>query len=121
MTSSAAVTTGTAPKIYIDPNPTGGAWTAGQMLTATNALLEQVSSVGIGAGTYFDGSSSGGAWTGAPNASTSTLHERGGLELVGALNAKAGTSGVDLLGVCNVLAGTPGQGVGINACAATFV
>ena len=44
-----------------------------------------------------------------------------GLELVGALNAKAGTSGVDLLGVLNVLAGTPGQGVGINACAALFV
>jgi hypothetical protein len=44
-----------------------------------------------------------------------------GLELVGALNAKAGTSGLELLGVCNVLAGTPGQGVGINACAAAFV
>lgn len=44
-----------------------------------------------------------------------------GLDLVGALNAKAGTSGLELLGVCNTLAGTPGQGHGINACAALFV
>lgn len=44
-----------------------------------------------------------------------------GLDLVGALNVKAGKSGLDLLGVCNVLAGTPGQGVGINFCAALFV
>ena len=44
-----------------------------------------------------------------------------GLELVGALNAKAGTSGLDIDGVLNVLAGTPGQGRGINACAAALV
>jgi len=69
---------------------------------------------------YFDGSS-GGAWTGTPNASTSTLYLAGGLELVGALNAKAGTTGLELLGVLNVLAGTPGQGKGVNACAALFV
>jgi hypothetical protein len=39
---------------------------------------------------------------------------------VGALNAKAGTSGVELLGVLNILAGTPGQGVGTLACAAAL-
>jgi len=44
-----------------------------------------------------------------------------GKDLVGALNAKAGTSGLEILGVCNVLAGTPGQGFGINFCAALFV
>jgi len=44
-----------------------------------------------------------------------------GLELVGALNAKAGTSGLELLGVLNVLAGTPGQGRGMLACAAALV
>jgi len=44
-----------------------------------------------------------------------------GLELVGALNRKAGTWGLDIDGVLNVLAGTPGQGRGVNACAAALV
>jgi len=119
LTSTVAVTTGTLPRIYVYPRPLA-TWTAGQMLTATNALLKVVSGVGVTAGTYFDGSSPGGAWTGAQDASTSTRVATG-LELVGALNAKAGTSGLDIDGVANVLAGTPGQGVGINACAALFV
>jgi len=61
-------------------------------------------------GTTLDVAGAANAWAGTT-----------GLELVGALNAKAGTSGLELLGVLNVLAGTPGQGVGINACAAAFV
>ena len=44
-----------------------------------------------------------------------------GLELVGALNAKASTTGLDIDGVLNVLAGTPGQGRGMLACAAALV
>lgn len=77
---------------------------------------------------YFDGATPPAllvtyAWTGTANASTSTrsIWTPGGLELVGALNKKAGTVGLDIDGVCNVLAGTPGQGKGINACAGLFV
>lgn len=44
-----------------------------------------------------------------------------GKSLVAALNVKAGTSGLDIDGVCNVLAGTPGAGHGIDYCAALFV
>jgi len=76
MTSNVAVTTGTAPRIYVYPRPLS-TWTSGQMLTVTNALLEQVSGVGVAPGTYFDGDTldvppSVYAWTGAPGASTST-------------------------------------------------
>lgn len=60
-------------------------------------------------GTTLDAQGAANVWAGTS-----------GLDLVGALNAKAGTSGLELLGVCNVLAGTPGQGRGINACAAQF-
>lgn len=113
--------TGTSPRIYEGTTADGGAWTAGQMLTVTNALLEVVSGVGVPAGPYFDGSILGAVWTGTPNASTSTLYVAAGKDLVGALNAKAGTSGLDLDGVLNALAGTPGQGLGVNACAAALV
>ena len=61
-------------------------------------------------GTTLDAQGAANVWAGTS-----------GLDLVGALNAKAGTTGLELLGVCNVLAGTPGQGVGINYCAALFV
>ena len=61
-------------------------------------------------GTNLDPAGAANAWAGTT-----------GKDLVGALNAKAGTSGLELLGVCNALAGTPGQGVGINTCAAAFV
>ena len=76
LTSSAAAT-GTVPRIYVNPTATGGAWTAGQMLTVTNALIEQVSGVGVAPGAYFDGDTldvppSVYAWSGAANASTST-------------------------------------------------
>ena len=87
-------------------------------------LIEQAPALGP----YFDGATPPAllvtyAWAGAANASTSTrsIWTPGGLELVGALNKKAGTNGLDIDGVCNVLAGTPGQGKGINACAAAFV
>jgi len=83
---------------------------------------------GAAAGAYFDGSSPAlllrtYAWTGTVNASTSTesTWTPGGLDLVGALNKKAGTSGLEIDGVLNVLAGTTGQGNGVNACAAALV
>ncbi|HET8765827.1 MAG TPA: hypothetical protein VFM86_00725 [Pedococcus sp.] len=47
-----------------------------------------------------------------------------GLDLLGALNTKAGNargSWVGLIAVCNQLAGTPGQSNDIAACAALFV
>lgn len=60
-------------------------------------------------GTTLDAQGAANVWAGTS-----------GLDLVGALNAKAGTSGLELLGVCNVLAGTPGEGHGVNYCAALF-
>ena len=47
-----------------------------------------------------------------------------GLDLLGALNTKAGNargSWVGLVQVCNQLAGTPTARNGVNACAALFV
>jgi len=74
VTSSSLATGGTYPRFEVHPNsPTGNQWSSGQMLTATNALLEVVGGIGAPAGTYFDGSTPGAVWTGTPNASTSTL------------------------------------------------
>jgi len=71
LTSSAAAL-GDTLQIYVYPTTTGGAWTAGQMVTATDALIEQVSSVGVASGPYFDGSSgSDYLWGGVANASPS--------------------------------------------------
>lgn len=57
---------------------------------------------------------------GAANAWAGTT----GLDLLGALNTKAGNargSWVGLIAVCNQLAGTPGQRNDIAACAALFI
>ena len=54
MPSMAAVTTGTHPHMVMYTNATGGAWTAGQMLTITNVVMEKVSGIGVPAGPYFD-------------------------------------------------------------------
>jgi len=71
LTSNAAAP-GTSPRILVYPTATGGAWTSGQMLTATNALLEEVSGTGVPTGGYFDGASgSDYIWGGVANASES--------------------------------------------------
>lgn len=64
-------------------------------------------------GTTLDAQGAANAWAGST-----------GLDLLAALNAKAGNapgSRVGLIAVCNQLAGTPTQRNGIAACAALFV
>ena len=64
-------------------------------------------------GTTLDSQGAANAWAGTT-----------GLDLLGALNTKAGNargSWVPLLAVCNQLAGTPGESNEIAACAALFV
>lgn len=63
--------------------------------------------------TTLDAQAAANAWAGTT-----------GLDLLGALNTKAGNargSWVGLVAVCNQLAGTPTQRNGIAACAALFV
>jgi len=71
LTSSAPATT-TTTRIFVYPTATGGAWTSGQLLTATDALLEVVSGIGVPASNYFDGAAgSDYIWGGVANASAS--------------------------------------------------